>query len=167
MSCAFSLSISCCLSCSCCLAWSASNLASACSWSNESCSVRCCSRSCSHSSLEWRHGRCEHKNTSDQDEWQWTHIRLVLTGLCQVGAACWSDCWRAGSSLSAARSGHLLARSSQRPAPCRTTAAPGADHGSHSSALKSRGKKESSHLVPTSIWQKPQSSTPAKVQASD
>lgn len=164
VSCAFSLSISCCLSCSCCPVWPASNLASACSWSNESCSVRCCSRSCSHSSLEWRHGSCGHIYTLDQGESQC--IRLMLTGLCQVGAVCWSDCWRAGSSLSAARSDHLLARTSRRPAPYRTTAAPDVDRGSHSSALKG-GERESrdlGSLIPTFIWQKPLGSTPGKVQ---
>lgn len=167
VSCAFSSSISCCLSFSCCRAWSASNFASAWSWSHESCSVRCCSRSCSHSSLEWTHGSCGHINTQNQEESQCRGIKLKLTGLCQVGAVCWSDCWRVGSSLSAARSGPLLAHSSQRPAPYRTTAAPGVDHGSHSSALKG-GKRKSRHLgtlVPTSIWQKLPSSTTAKVQA--
>lgn len=146
VSCVFSSSTSCCLSCSCCLAWSASNLASAWSWSNESCRVRCCSRSCSHSSLEWGHdGSCVGTlNISDREEVsQWRGV-IRLTGLCRAVAACWSDCWRAGSSLSAARSVHLSARSSQRPAPYRTTAAPGAGHGSHSSALKRKEKEESS-----------------------
>lgn len=50
VSCAFKSSI-------CCPAWSASNLASACSWSYESWRVRCCSRSCSHSRLERKCGR--------------------------------------------------------------------------------------------------------------
>lgn len=143
---AFSSSIFCCPSCSCCLAWSASNLASACSWSNESCRVRCCSRSCSHSSLGWRHdSSCGYMNTSDQEESQCRGVWLMLTGLCQAGAVCQSDCWRAGSSLSAVRSGPHLVHSLQWLAPCRMTAAPGGDHGSHFSALKG-GKKEYTEL---------------------
>lgn len=69
----------------------------------------------------------------------------MLTGLCQAGAVCQSDCWRAGSSLSAVRSGPHLVHSLQWLAPCRMTAAPGGDHGSHFSALKG-GKKEYTEL---------------------
>lgn len=63
---------------------------------------------------------------------------LVLTGLCQVEAACSSDCWRAGPSLSAAHSGSGSAHSWLWRAPCRMTAAPHGGHGSPSWVLLKR-----------------------------
>lgn len=67
---------------------------------------------------------------------------FVLTGLCQVEAVCSSDCWRAGPSPSAARSGSGSARSWLQWAPCRMTAAPHGGHGSPSWALWKKAGKQ-------------------------
>lgn len=108
MSCALRLSTSWYLSCSCCFVWSASNLASAWTWSNESCSVRCCSKSCSHSSLQWGKNSYQQKKklkikTTKRvvilipaywtlSRWSCVLIRLLESWLISFCCSLWTEC---------------------------------------------------------------------------